>query len=93
MNILEAFVHSGLCRSKGEARRLIRQGGAYINGKRVEDENRALIITDYIGNVAILRKGKKTFAELKRTEEPEKVTKPFQKYSEPEFTKWVGEKK
>ena len=90
MNIIEAFVHSGLCKSKGEARRLIRQGGAYINGKRVENENRALIITDYMGNVLTLRKGKKTFADLKLTEEPKQKVKPFQKYSEPEFTKWKG---
>ena len=33
--VIEALVASGLCKSKGEARRAIQEGGAYVNNKRV----------------------------------------------------------
>ena len=35
--VSDAFVLSGLAKSKGEARRTIQQGGAYINNRRVPD--------------------------------------------------------
>ena len=36
--LLEALVDGGLVKSKGEARRLIRQGGVRVNGEAVSDE-------------------------------------------------------
>ena len=38
IGIVDALVGLGLCASKGEARRLIKQGGARIDGAKVEDE-------------------------------------------------------
>ena len=41
--VLELLIRTGLVPSKGEGRRLIRQGGIYIDGERVDDSE--LIIT------------------------------------------------
>jgi len=55
----------GLSKSGSEARRLIQQGGAYINGNRVESDEE-LITTNYIVNGEItLRAGKKKFHKIK----------------------------
>jgi tyrosyl-tRNA synthetase len=46
--------------SKGEAARLIRSGGVYVNGDRVSDEKKRLMPEDAIqGQYFIVRKGKK----------------------------------
>ena len=63
----ELFVESGLVKSKGEAKRLAKNGGAYINNQRVEDETS--IISDTTHNaqtVIVLRSGKKKYALIKR---------------------------
>ncbi|GAA4764253.1 tyrosine--tRNA ligase [Stakelama sediminis] len=39
IGILDALTGLGLCASKGEARRLIKGGGARIDGEKVDDEN------------------------------------------------------
>ncbi len=39
MKLIDLLVRIGLQGSKGEARRLIRNGGVYINNEKVEDEN------------------------------------------------------
>jgi tyrosyl-tRNA synthetase len=59
------FQTTGLADSGGASRRLIEQGGAYINGRRVEEID--YLITDKdIENMAILlRSGKKRFHKLK----------------------------
>ncbi|MCK9392964.1 MAG: tyrosine--tRNA ligase [Syntrophales bacterium] len=56
----ELFFQTGLCASKGEARRLIEQGGAYINDVQVAsfDEKIDMHHTDALGIIR-LRKGKK----------------------------------
>jgi tyrosyl-tRNA synthetase len=57
---------SGLCASKGEARRLIASGGLYVNGIRVESAGSRLNASDIIDNkVVVLRSGKKTFRLVK----------------------------
>jgi tyrosyl-tRNA synthetase len=61
-------VETGLCQSKGEARRSIEQGGAYINNKRVEAMDRALTNADMASDsVIVVRRGKKKYALLKLT--------------------------
>jgi len=56
----ELFFRTGLCASKGEARRLIEQGGAYINDQQITsvDEKIDIRHTDARGMIR-LRKGKK----------------------------------
>lgn len=43
IGIVDALVGLGLCASKGEARRLIKGGGARVDGEKVEDET--LVVT------------------------------------------------
>ena len=51
---------AGLAASKGEATRLIKQGGIYINDRRVTDERSAITLDDAIGGrVIVLRKGQR----------------------------------
>lgn len=58
--VLDLFVEAGLAPSKSEARRLVQQGGASINGSKVEDE-KAIVDSTWLTESAdmILRAGKK----------------------------------
>ena len=68
MLMVDLLVETGLCQSKGEARRSIEQGGAYINNKRVEAMDRALTNADMASDsVIVVRRGKKKYALLKLT--------------------------
>ena len=49
----------GLAQSRGAARRLIQQGGAYVNEQRVKDVNYALSKQDLTEDGIMLRAGKK----------------------------------
>ena len=61
----EAFVHAGLATSKGQARKDIDGGGAYINNVRVADATRTLTPRDLLfGRYVLLRKGKRNYAVL-----------------------------
>ena len=60
MGLLDAAVTTGLAKSKGEARRLVGQGGLYVNNVAVSDVNASLGRADLIAGTAIvLRSGKK----------------------------------
>ncbi len=65
LSVVEAFVISGLVKSKGEARRLIKQGGAYVNGKRVSSDSLILKIDDFKEGKLDLRAGKKRYMIIK----------------------------
>ena len=53
-------IEQRLCASAGEARRLVQQGGLYLNGVRVDDSRRAVTVNDLIdGRVFVLRRGSK----------------------------------
>jgi tyrosyl-tRNA synthetase len=63
---IDAFVEAGLAKSKGEARRAIEQGGAYVNNVRVESLDRRLGPSDLAGeSVIVLRSGRKRYALLR----------------------------
>ena len=64
LSVVDAFVISGLVKSKSEARRLIKQGGAYIEEKRVNSENDILTIGDFKKGELNLRAGKKRYMKL-----------------------------
>ena len=56
----ELAVRAGLAASKGEAGRLIKQGGLYANDRRLNDERGQITAADAIGGVVIvLRKGQR----------------------------------
>lgn len=53
------FKEVRLCGSYSEAKKLIRQGGMYLNGGKVEDPYTVIKTEDAIGGVLQLRRGKK----------------------------------
>ena len=53
IGVLEAFRRSGLAASNGEARRLVKGGGARVNDKVVEDDRRVLGSGDVTGDRVI----------------------------------------
>jgi len=55
----ELFQMVGLCRSSSEARRLIAQGGGYVNQKRIEDFGQTISSNDLEDGVLIVKAGKK----------------------------------
>ena len=59
------FYRVGLTKSGGAARRLIEQGGAYINGTRVEVFDYLVTKKDLINMEIVLRSGKKKFHKIK----------------------------
>ena len=63
--LVELLVQSGLETSKGAARRLLRDGGAYVNNRQVADE-RYRVKTDELleGKLLVLRKGRKKYHVL-----------------------------
>jgi len=61
IGILELLVRTGLAPSKGEGRRLIQQGGIYIDGERV-DNTELMVTPEFFKNGQLLiRKGKKAY--------------------------------
>ena len=65
--IVDLLAGAGLADSKGAARRSIKEGGAYVNNVRIEDEAWAPTEDDFLhGSWLVLRRGKKNFAGAKR---------------------------
>jgi tyrosyl-tRNA synthetase len=56
---------TGLANSGGEARRLIQQGGAYINDKRLNEYDYLISVTDMCDGEIVLRAGKKRYHKIK----------------------------
>jgi tyrosyl-tRNA synthetase len=64
--LVDALVESGLCKSKGDARRVIDQGGAYVNNRRQSGVDTKLSLANLASEtVMVLRSGKKTYALLR----------------------------
>ena len=62
----EVIAAAGMVASKGEARRLVQQGGLNINNVRVAGLDRVFTSSDLIdGRLTVLRSGKKSFFLLK----------------------------
>ena len=62
-SLIDALAESGLCQSKGEARRAIKEGGAYVNNQRVGEID-AKLTKDHLASesMIVLRRGKKKYA-------------------------------
>ncbi|HUK20462.1 MAG TPA: tyrosine--tRNA ligase [Gemmatimonadales bacterium] len=64
--VVDALVAAKLAQSKSEARRLIQQGGVYLNTRRVEDVDEQVQADDWVdGSTLLLRRGKKNYALLR----------------------------
>jgi tyrosyl-tRNA synthetase len=59
--VVELLVETGLAASKGAARTLILQGGAYVNGERVGGPDVRVSLDDVRGGALLLRAGKKRY--------------------------------
>ena len=60
MNIIDVMLACGLAASKGEARRLIQQGGITVDGEKVTDFA-MVIVKDALAEGVKIKKGKKIF--------------------------------
>lgn len=58
------FEKTGLCRTRGEARRLISQGGGYVNDRRIETFDQIIDSGDSLNDAIILRAGKKRYLKI-----------------------------
>jgi tyrosyl-tRNA synthetase len=66
LSLIDALVEAGLAASKGEARRAITQGGAYVNNRRADSIDRRLTTADLASEtVLVLRSGRKRYALLR----------------------------
>ena len=63
--VAAAFTASGLTKSNGEARRMIKQGAAKVNDKKVTDEGAVLTLENMDGDAIKLSAGKKRHALVK----------------------------
>jgi tyrosyl-tRNA synthetase len=61
---IDLFAEVGLTRSKSEARRLLQQGGMYVNDKRVESLEATLGAADLTPDGILLRAGKKNYHRI-----------------------------
>lgn len=61
INIVDLFVKVGLAASKSDVRRLIQQGGCYLNDERIQTIDKQIDKADTIDNAMILRAGKKKY--------------------------------
>ena len=64
LDIFDSFLQTGLCKSKGEARRLQAQGGVYVNDERIDNPEYCLGKTDLQDGEILLRAGKKRYHRL-----------------------------
>ncbi|MBF0210468.1 MAG: tyrosine--tRNA ligase [Desulfamplus sp.] len=64
ISVADIFLISGLVQSKGEAKRLILQGGGYINGKRIDSFDNKILLEDINNGEILLRAGKKKFHKI-----------------------------
>ncbi len=64
IGVLELFVEAGLAPSKSEARRLVKQSGASVNGRKIENEMQILMSSDLEDGALMLRAGKKRVARV-----------------------------
>ncbi|MEN9923026.1 MAG: hypothetical protein RIS09_540 [Actinomycetota bacterium] len=64
--VVDALVLAGVSKSKGDARRTIAEGGAYLNNSRILDPEMPISRSNLVQNqVLVLRRGKKTIAGIR----------------------------
>ncbi|MBQ5740162.1 MAG: tyrosine--tRNA ligase, partial [Oscillospiraceae bacterium] len=61
IDVLSLLVATGLCPSRGEARRLVQQGGIVVNDNKVADIAERFEKSLFAGDGVVIRKGKKVF--------------------------------
>ena len=65
MGLLSLFVKAGFCKSNSEARTIVVQGGAEVNGSKITDPRYTVTLNDVTDDGDIMiRAGKKKFARV-----------------------------
>ncbi len=64
LDILALLTRCGLIKSNGEGRRLIADGGVYLNSERVAEHTRPITEADFADGRLLLRKGKKVYHQV-----------------------------
>ncbi len=64
ISIIDLFHAAGLAHSKSEARRLIQQGGAYVNRRRIQSIEERIDLSDFEEGELLLRAGKKRYQRV-----------------------------
>ena len=64
INVIDLFAGTSLCSSRGEARRLVIQGGAYINGTKVDTVDDVVDLHSVNEGEIMLRAGKKRYFRI-----------------------------
>jgi tyrosyl-tRNA synthetase len=64
LGVLEIFTEVGLTQSRGEARRMVQQGGIYVNDQKVDQVEASLTPADLTPSGILLRAGKKKYHRL-----------------------------
>jgi len=65
LDILTLLIETGLTSSKSEGRRLIQQGGIYVENDRVDDFNLKISAKDFKDDKLMIRKGKKVYHQIR----------------------------
>jgi len=65
IDVLTLLLETGLAASKSEGRRLIQQGGLYLEDERNDDAARVITAADFKDGKLLLRKGKKIYHLVK----------------------------
>ncbi len=66
IGVLDLFARTALCSSRGEARRLVEQGGALVNDRKVETPETVIDDSWLSGEELLLRAGKKRYFRVIR---------------------------
>lgn len=64
VGILDLLTETGLTSSKSEGRRLIKQGGIYLEDERINDMDLIITTKDFKDNKLLLRRGKKIYHQI-----------------------------
>lgn len=64
LGVLEVFAEVGLTKSRSDTRRMLQQGGIYVNDNRIENVSAELTMEDNTEEGIVLRAGKKKYHRL-----------------------------
>ncbi len=64
INIIDALIKANLVASRGEARRLIEQGGVSVDNEKVTAVSYIIPVSDFEKGYVIIKKGKKVFHKI-----------------------------
>ena len=65
VDILTVLVNSGLCSSRGDARRNVEQGGVTVGDEKITDSKYIFMLGSLKGDGIIVKRGKKNFVKVK----------------------------